>query len=200
MNNRDLKDYESWSSEQNSAWARFQKNINVVQIIALLGAIYLAWFMLKSGGSNSKWYLIGLGVILLVIIFKKPKQTEQEPIPEPTIKILAKMQLDRRIGDNTGQIPSGSTIRMMLQGGIRWQGEWGQAFTPWQWGVGFIVRFPDGLEKDYICILHPYRGYITKIDELPYGWNNKWQDLKVLMPSLMKTDGQANQSGLSITK
>lgn len=201
MNNRDLEDYNNWVNNQNSSFAQFKKNINAVQLIALAGAIYLAWYMLKSNTNNSKWYLLGLGAIILIILFKPTQKAELEPIPENTIKIIAKILLDRKIGDETGQIPAGSTVTLMLQSAIRWQGEWGQAFTPWEWGVGFYVKYPDGLVKDYIAIFNPYKGYITAIKDLPYGWDNKWvNDLKVLMPTMFKQEGQAGSSGLTVTK
>jgi len=200
-NNRDLKDYEDFLANQNSFLSDFKKNVNAIQLIALVGALYLAWYMLKSGGSNSKWYLIGLGVIILIIIFKPNKKAEQEPIPENVIKHLAKIQLERKIGYDT-ELPPGSEIRMKLEGAMQWQGEWGQPFAPWKWGVGFTVKNQDGLEKEYVCLLHPYKGYITGIKFMKYGYDgSELHDLKVLMPTMFKQDGQSNNSGgLSIVK
>lgn len=200
MNNRDLDDYNKWMEDQNSFFGQFKKNLNAVQLIALVGALYLAWYMFKNDTANSKWYLIGLGVIILVIIFKGKAKEELEPIPEHVIKVLAKIQLERKIGHDT-ELPPGSQVIMMLEGAIQFQGEWGQAFTPWKWGVGFSVKLPDGLKKDYLCVLHPYKGYITAIRPMKYGYDEKsWMDMKVLMPSMFKQEGQAGSSGLTVTK
>lgn len=202
-NNRDMKEYEAWLDDQNSPFTQFKRNINFVQIIALIGALYLAWYMIKNGGSNSKWYLIGLAVVILIILFKKPKQVEQEPIPEHVIKILAKIQLERKIGHDV-EFPTGTRIDMMPECSMRFQGEWGQAFAPWKWEVGFRAKTIDGLEKDYLCILHPYKGYITGIKFMKYGYDGTISnDMKILMPTMMRpAEGQPsqNQPGLSITK
>lgn len=200
MNNRDLKDYENFLSEQNSYFTQFKRNINVIQLLALAGALYLAWYMIKTGGPNTKWYLGGLGIVILVILFKPKPKIELEPIPENVIKILAKIQLERKIGHDT-ELPVGSKLRMKLEGAIQWQGEWGQPFAPWKWGVGFTVEYPDGLQKDFVCLLHPYKGYITGIKFMKYGYDGQeLNDLKVLMPTMFKQEGQAGSSGLTVTK
>lgn len=201
MNNRDLKDYEGFLENQNSWFSQFKRNLNVIQLIALVGALYLGWYMLKNGGPNGKWYLIGVGVIVLIIILRPGKKQELEPIPENVIKILAKIQLQRKIGHDT-ELPPGSEVRMKLEGAMQWQGEWGQPFAPWKWGVGFVVKYPDGLEKEYVCLLHPYKGYITAIKFMKYGYDGQdLNDLKVLMPSMFKQEGQQpGVGGLSVTK
>lgn len=202
MNNRDLKEYEAWFDEQNSPFTQFKKNLNAVQIIALVGAIYLAWYMLKTGGSNSKWYLIGLAVVILIILFKPKKAPEQEPIPEHVIKVLAKIQLDRKVGHDT-EFPTGTVISIMPECGMRFQGEWGELVTPWKWEVGFRAKNQEGLEKEYLCVLHAYRGYITGIKYMKYGYDGTVSnDMKILMPSILKPEGQAGtaQPGLSVTK
>lgn len=198
-NNRDLQDYEEFMKNQNSPFSQFKKNINAVQIIALVGAIYLAWYMLKSGGPNAKWYLIGLGVIILAIIFKPNKKPDLEPIPENVIKQLARIQIARKIGHDT-EFPVGTTISMTPECNLRFQGEWGQPFAPWKWEVGFVAKFKDGLIKDYLAILHPYRGYLTGIKFMKYGYDGTTSnDLKVLMPTMFRPEGQ-NPGTLSITK
>lgn len=199
-NNQTLKAYEAWLEKRNSWKSKFMKDINPIQLLALFGAFFLAWYMLKNLGPQSKWYIIGLAVIIVIIILKPNKPEELEPIPEDMIKVLAKIQLDRKIGYDT-ELPTGCEIQMGLECAIQWQGEWGQAFVPWKWGVFFSVKYPNGLVKDFLCLLHPYRGYITGIKPMRYGYDDKWlNDLKVLMPSMFKTDGAPPSSGFTVSK
>lgn len=181
---KDLDEYEQWYRNRSSYWENFKKSVSPVIVIGFLVIVLLGAYLISSAKVNPVYIYLIAGVILIVIIFKAGRAKEKLPIPENIIKIIGLSLMKRKIG--TPEFPNGTMISPTPYCKMRFEGEWGQAFKPWKWEVGFNILYPNALKETVLVVFHPYDGYITGIVGQPAGWKaEKANDLKIMMPMQM---------------
>jgi len=179
--NRDLEEYNSWEESQNSVWTNIRKSMTPIHLIGLVVLLMFSFYMLNQSGINKNLVFVAIGVVIFFIIWRGTGKKEKIPIPENVIKIISLRLMKRKV---LNEYPYGTQIYSLPYCGLRYQGEWGGEFKPWKWEVGIKIITPPGLKKDLLVCLHPYDGYITKIMDMPSGYDGKASsDLKVLMPT-----------------
>lgn len=193
MVSRDLEDFLRWEESRNSYFKNLMRKATPIHFItlALLALIAIYIFSTKTTGSNA-FILVGVGAALL-LIFTRGKEVAKEPIPEHIIKIIGIMAMKRKVGRDS-ELPWGTIVNSVLYCKLRFQGEWGSAFMPWKWEVGFKIIKPNGSRAVVLGIFHPYDGYLTGIIKCGGGYTGEESsDLKVIYPKITITEENKSQ-------
>jgi hypothetical protein len=150
-------------------------------IVAMLAIVAFAIYIFEYvQGINKNVVIIGLAAGFIAIVYRSTRKPDKEPIPEPIIKVIAWLNMNRSIGTD---FPYGSEIEPMPWCKMRYEGDWGAPFRPWKWEVGFRVIYPDYRKEEVLVILHPFDGYVTGKVKQPAGFTGlESHDLKVLLP------------------
>lgn len=179
--NRDLTEYNEWSSSQDSALTNLKRNLGPFQLIGLIAIFLIAFKVLTDSGINKNYVYITLIGIVVVLFWMTNKKPSLLPIPENVIKIITLSLMKRKIGN---EYQSGTQIITLPFCKLR---QWGTPFVHlpvyWKWEVGVRVITPRGLKKDLLVILHPFEGYITGIIDMPSGYSGgESHDIKINTP------------------
>jgi len=184
VNVRELKEFEEWDNQRSSTWTNFKKSLTPIHMIALVALAIFGYYLINQAQStsNQKTFVIGgIVVVVIVLILRGQLGKQKEPIPEDKIKAISEQLMKRKIGN---EYPFGTVILPTLYCSLRFQGEWGQAFAPWKWEVGFRILYPDYKYEEVVVVLHCYEGYITRIKKVPAGYSgDDSNDVKVLLPT-----------------
>jgi len=180
VSNRDLSDYIAWEKNRNSFFTNLKKSMNASYIIVLLGIIIFAFVAIQTANVNKNIIYLGL-VLVIVAVLWRSRKTDKEPIPEPIIKVLAMLNMERCVSK---EYPTGTIVTILPYCKMRYEGDWGAPFKPWKWEVGIRVTYPDLRKEELLVILHPYDGYVTGKVKMPAGYTGEHShDLKVLLPT-----------------
>jgi len=177
---RDVEEYLEWERSQTSTWNWIKKNLQPVHMFAIVIIMFFAWYLLENDKVNPNMVLGGVVLVIILIIYKGKKAEERKPIPINVMQALCLRHLKREIGRS---YPRGTLFFPLGRFRMRFQGNWGEKYSPWKWEIGFRLIYPDGLRKDILYIADTWDGIITGAVEKPMGYTGQEStDLKVLLP------------------
>ena len=176
-NSRDLNEYLEWDDSQNSGLSNFKKNLKPIHLILLVLLVIVGIYLLRQNTINKNFVIGGIFVVIAIFLWKGQKK-EKEPIPENIIKIITVRLMKRKIGI---EYPYGTEIRTLPYCHMRKMGEYGQDYKPWKLEVGVRIIQPNRLKKDLRVTLHPFDGYIEKIEKMEAGYDGtESSDVKIV--------------------
>lgn len=182
MQKNPYQEYIEWKKQKDSRWSKVSKQIRPIHVILILVLISVGNFFVSSGKISSSSLLtivIGIGVFLLFLFFRKPE--ERTLIPEHIIKQIAQEALEKKrlLGI---EIPFDSKINVTLVGEGIWEQDMVAGTSKMiKREVGFESRRKGFVKKGVIGV-HPYDGTVLGIRWEKFGYTGKESKDRVIVP------------------
>ena len=162
---KEFEEYENWKSNEESIIKRIVRNIEVKHVILIIILVILFFILMQNKKDDKIFFIIGGGIIALIFFLTFKTTSEKRLLKEELVKriVLETLKAKRGIED---WIPHGSHIELTGYCALRL---WGDDYYKWE--VGARIIRPDGYIDERMIAVHPYDGFIMKIQATPTGYD-----------------------------